>query len=73
MFLWVIIVLCFSVFVIFIVVLIYYKIRYINLININGVIFFKINLEKNNVIRLSSDNFSGLVSFDDDKIGIKKN
>lgn len=73
MFLWVIIVLCFSVFVIFIVVLIYYKIRYINLININGVIFFKINLEKNNVIRLSSDNFSGLVSFDDDKIGIKRN
>lgn len=73
MFLWVIIVLCFSVFVIFIVVLIYCKIRYINLININGVIFFKINLEKNNVIRLSSGNFSGLVSFDDDKIGIKKN
>ncbi|CBH40551.1 Conserved hypothetical protein [Mycoplasmopsis agalactiae] len=73
LFLWAIIALCFSAFVTFIAVLTYYKIRYINSINTNGVIFFKINLEKNNVIRLSSDNLSGLASFDDDKIGIKRN
>ncbi|MBT1369651.1 hypothetical protein FCM46_00470 [Mycoplasma bovis] len=73
LFLWTLVVLCLSAFVTFSAILIHWKVKHINSINTNGVIFFKINLEKKNVIRLSSNTLSGLSSFDDDKVGIKNN
>ncbi len=72
LFLWTLVVLCLSAFVTFSAILIHWKVKHINSINTNGVIFFKINLEKKNVIRLSSNTLSGLSSFDDDKVGNQK-